>query len=138
VSGRPQEKDGEMKLLVESAFEITQHNIDEIAKIAKERNGGESGSGMAEQDPTSSTPSPDAEKKPAPITLHLRIHPSDDMIRLIREVCDRHPGLHPVYFRIESVHGSSMVQSPCRISWSEESVDDLEALLGPETVKAGG
>lgn len=137
VTGRPQEKDGEMKLLVETAFEITPQNIDEIAKMAGESRGSKNDDPFVESSPLTVPLAPEV-KAPLPITLHLRIHPSDDMIRLIREACDRHPGLHPVYFKIESVHGSSMVQSPCRIAWNEESVGDLEALLGPETVKAEG
>jgi DNA polymerase-3 subunit alpha len=131
VTGRPQEKDGEMKLLVETAFEITQQNIDEIERMAKAARGED------RQEVDETAPAPSAAQRIPPITLHLHVHPSDDMIRMIREVCDKYPGQHPVNLRIESEHGPSVVQSPCRITWNEECVADFELLLGPGTVKAG-
>ncbi|MCI0479006.1 DNA polymerase III subunit alpha, partial [Candidatus Uhrbacteria bacterium] len=36
VSGRPSEKDGKMNILVESAYEVTEENIEELARSAQE------------------------------------------------------------------------------------------------------
>ncbi len=160
VTGRPQEKDGEMKLLVEHAFEITQGNIEEIARMADSgrpssgpqdlrTSGVEDAStssnqiadGRRSDDLTRSpdlTPDVPTSRRPAvptPITLHLRIHPSDSVLKTVREICDRHPGMHPVHIRIEGSSSGSLIKSDCRIAFGEEVVRDLESFLGPETVK---
>jgi DNA polymerase III subunit alpha len=147
VTGRPQEKDGEMKLLVETAFEITPGNIDEIARMAtaSQHDQGYEPATDASITTNAPQPSPTPQRVVTPVTLHIRLHPSDDMIRLIREACDRHPGEHPVHLRVEhpsaragASSAPAIIQSPCRIAWNEQSVADLEMLLGPGTVSAVG
>ena len=155
ITGRPQEKDGEMKLLVETAFEITPGNIEEIARMSSqdERDGQDPSAPLragwtdrADGQATQKDPVVLSSRHPvrpaSPITLSIRMHPSDDMIRLIREACDRHPGEHPVHLRVENPtshlgksSAPAIIQSPCRIAWNEQSVSDLEMLLGPGTVR---
>jgi DNA polymerase-3 subunit alpha len=43
VTGRPQEKDGEMKILAESGFEITPENIGQLEALRAETSGGQAG-----------------------------------------------------------------------------------------------
>ena len=148
ITGRPQEKDGEMKLLVETAFEITPGNIEEIVRMSAQAGQDDQdvrtirvNDQAPQQDPDRPVPSV-RPTSPLPITLSIRMHPSDDMIRLIREACDRHPGEHPVHLRVENPtshlgksSAPAIIQSPCRIAWNEQSVSDLEMLLGPGTVR---
>lgn len=145
VTGRPQEKDGEMKLLVENAFEITQFNIDEIERVAREATDGFHGFDQAASD-ASQDGSFDAKtnaseaadpRMPAAITLYFRIHPSESVLKTVREICDRYPGQHPVRIRIDDTRGVSVINSECRIAFNETVANDLEAFLGPQTVKVG-
>ncbi len=151
VTGRPQEKDGEMKLLVETCFELTEKVIAQIE--AELRNGSQSGDGEAdgereagsgkrEDADSSSVPLP-ASRSPLPldpspgITLHLRAHLPDSILHRLRESCDKRPGTHVVYFKIDDERGPRTIKSSYRVAFSEELSDELEGLLGPGTVRVG-
>lgn len=130
ITGRPQEKDGEMKVLAESAFAITPLNLDEVARTIREQGGG---GGVA----SSETPSLDTNPQ-IPIVLHFHAHPSAAVLKTVREICDQHPGLHPVHLKINEPAGLRVVHSDCKIAFNEALVKDIELVLGPGTVKVGG
>jgi DNA polymerase-3 subunit alpha len=131
ITGRPQEKDGEMKVLAENGFTITPLNLDEIERVIKEQRGGPA------MDPDADGPQvPRAEK--SPIILHFHAHPSAAVLKTVREICDRHPGLHPVHLKIDESTGVRVVHSDCKITFGEALVKDIELVLGPGTVKVGG
>jgi hypothetical protein len=56
------------------------------------------------------------------------------MLTMLKDTCDRHPGLHPVRLKID---GAGTVHSERRIAFDETLVKELEAVLGPGTVKVG-
>lgn len=126
ITGRPQEKDGEMKVLAESAFPITHLNLDEIERVIKEQQGGEIASQVS------------GAKKSEPIILHFHAHPSAAVLKTVREICDQHPGLHPVHLKINEANGLRVIHSDCKITFDEALVKDIELVLGPGTVKVGG
>ncbi|MEN9558637.1 MAG: hypothetical protein RL141_1006 [Candidatus Parcubacteria bacterium] len=130
ITGRPQEKDGEMKVLAESAFNITPLNLDEIARTIKEQQGGGAGQ-SADDAPAASTATP------SPIILHFNAHPSAAVLKTVREICDRRPGLHPVHLKINEASGVRLIHSDCKISFDEALAKDIETVLGPGTVKVG-
>jgi DNA polymerase III alpha subunit len=126
VTGRPSEKDGKMHILVESAYEITPENIDEIARTA--------GQGTKRDEPAAvGIPSGG---DPA-VTLHVRAKLPDTVLIRLRRILDAHPGEVPVYFLIDDVDGHRRIKTSSRISFGEEVSKDLEGLLGPGTVKVG-
>ena len=133
ISGRPQEKDGEMKLLAESAFEVTPGNIEEL-QIGNR----EPGTGNDDKDPDLSSGSPfPVPRSPASITLHLRANLPDTILHRLREACDKRPGPHAVHFLIDDERGPRVIQSSYRIAFDEAMARELEAMLGPDTVKVG-
>lgn len=134
VTGRPQEKDGDMKLLAETCFEITPENIDEIMMT---ENNIQRSENEDSQDTAGETRGVRhaAQEDPASIILYLRAHLPDSILHRLRECCDRRPGQHPVYFKIDDERGPRIIQSSYRIAFDEEICRELEALLGPDTVK---
>ncbi len=142
VSGRPQDKDGQMKVLVETAYEITQQNIDEIA-------GEESRTAYDVPRTTEASPSsphnPDAFStqyevrgtldEVRSISLHVRATLPESVILKLRRVFDEYVGVYQVYFLIDDVDGQRRIKSSAKIAWSEEVVKQIEAILGPGTVK---
>ncbi|HWR00003.1 MAG TPA: hypothetical protein VN397_04130, partial [Candidatus Methylomirabilis sp.] len=71
------------------------------------------------------------------ITLHLRAHLPDTILHRLREACDRRPGPHPVNFLIDDERGPRVIQSSYRIAFDDALAKELEAMLGPGTVKVG-
>lgn len=144
VTGRPQEKDGEMKLLVETCYEITPENIDQVAQSVSE-------SAVSENDSVAPSSQLDEgvsdselrvtrtqeKSRPSRITLHLRINLPDTILFRLRECCDKHPGPHEVYFKIDDERGPRVIKSSYRIAFSDEIAREIEAVLGPSTVKVG-
>jgi DNA polymerase III subunit alpha len=119
VSGRPQEKEGEMKLLAENGFELTPKNVEELRM--------EHPDGFEEEMPK--------ETVSGSVMLHIRAHLSDTIVHRLRAVCDQKPGPYHVYFRVNESNGPVTIQSPYRIAFDEATVKELEAILGPDTVK---
>ncbi len=128
VSGRPQEKDGEMKILVETAFEVTQQNIDEITSTV---------TGAATVDVAGEAVDPAVPVEIEHIvTVHVRANLPETILVQIRRVFDAYPGTYPVYFLIDDVDGQRRIRSSSRIQYSDEVVKKLEEVLGRGTVKA--
>lgn len=154
VTGRPQDKDGSLKVLAETAYEVTPDNIDEIAgargsalgaREEQSRDGApslqDSGNvpeqaeasplGILEED--ASIPEAGSQS----ITLHVRATLPETIILKLRRIFDEKRGLHPVYFLIDDVDGPRHIKSSAKIGWSEEVVREIEGILGPGTVKIG-
>jgi DNA polymerase-3 subunit alpha len=120
VMGRPQEKEGEMKILVETAFILTQENAAEIAR--------EESSWKPE------APKP-VETSADPVNIHLRANLPETILIRLRKIFDSHAGQHPVYFLIDDFDGQRRIKTSSKIAWSEEVVRLLEELLGKDSVK---
>lgn len=128
VSGKPQEKDGEMKILVDTAFELTPQNIDEVAKSSSNQ--------VAESTPT---PPPLAEpmKTELGVIIHVRASLPETILIHLRRAFDAHVGLHQVYFLIDDVEGQRRIKASSKVTFSEDFVAQIEQLLGKGTVKIG-
>ncbi len=150
VTARPQEKDGEMKLLVETCYELTPQVVERMEQDARQN--GSLTSSEPDPEPAATldqarsalrtSPAEPSMSNPVPktvsaITLHLRAHLPDTILHRLRECCDKHPGMNVVFFKIDDVRGSRLVKSSYRVAFSEELADELEALLGPGTVGIG-
>lgn len=125
VSGRVQEKDGEWKLLAEAGYEVTDDNIDDVAKYVTQPS----------QQQTEEEAAVDAAKMQA-VNLWLRAQLPESMLLKLRTVLDKYPGQYRVYFTIDHPGGKQKILSSYRISFNELIAKELEGLLGPETVKA--
>ncbi len=133
VSGRPSEKDGKMNILVETGFEITPQNIEEIARSGDAPR-------VSDQNETASIALAESKEKTSEaraITLHIRAQLPDTMLIKLRHILDMHPGEQAVYFLIEDVDGMRTVKSTARIKFGELIVRELEELLGKGTVRIG-
>lgn len=122
ISGRPQEKDGDMKILVETAYELTPGNIKDVIQ-----------SGAA----SLGTPinGPLFPQNDLPITLHLRATLPDVALVRLRRIFDENPGEHPVYFLIDDVDGERRIKTSSQIAWKQEMVTAIEQILGKNSVK---
>lgn len=123
VAGRPQEKEGEMKILVETSFEITEDNVNEIV----------SGNGKWSEDAQDEAIRPVDNIQP--ITIHLRASLPETVLIHLRRLFDAHTGQHPVFFLIDDIDGQRRIKTSSKIAFSEEIVKQLEDLLGKGTVK---
>jgi len=121
VAGRPQEKDGEMKVLAETAFEITDQNIDEIVLESSKAWSSEAEQVVVAEPPT--------------VTLHVRAQLPETVLIHLRKVFEGNVGSHPVYFLIDDFDGQRRIKTSSKIVWNEEVVKRLEELLGRGTVK---
>lgn len=138
VSGRPQDKDGSLKILVETAYEVTPDNIDEIVggNVKSQMSDVENPENVGERidasgsDIMSSIPEP-----PKSISVHVRATMPETVILKLRRVFDERRGPYPVFFLIDDVDGQRRIKSSAKIGWSEEIVKEIEAILGPGTVK---
>jgi len=127
VSGKPQEKDGQMKVLVDTAYEITPDNIEEITK-----GGAVHSAATVDEAPNTERQTPSPEKS---ITLHVRASMPETVILRLRRIFDERRGSYQVYFLIDDVDGQRRIKTSSKIIWSEETVKELESVLGPGTVK---
>lgn len=131
VTGRVQEKDGELKFLAETAYEVNPDNIDEVAAyLGKHANYSAPSSEAAERAKLKAQNAP-----PQAVTLHLRAHLPETILHKLRNVFDENPGRYIVYFEVENAHGKQKVLSAYRIAFNELLWKELEAILGPDTVK---
>ena len=126
MTGRPQEKDGEMKVLAETCFVITP---DDIVNIRASM-------------PKSAIPDEEEEKIDASlqqtgayVTLHLRMNLPETILHRLREVFDTHPGTYDVYFKIDDERGPRTIRSSSRIAFDDAIAKELEAILGKDTVR---
>jgi DNA polymerase III alpha subunit len=128
VSGRVQEKDGEVKFLAETGYEVNGENIDEIARYIK--NPGQPAQ-MQEDLETASM----RIKRQQAVTLYLRAQLPESILFKLRAVLDQYPGSYHVYFTIDQAEGRQKILSSYRIAFDELIAKELEGILGPETVK---
>ena len=119
VTGRVQEKDGEWKMLAETAYEITPENIDDIRADGTRK------------------PLPSLEMGSEPvIELFMRATLPDSVLRKLRVALDTHPGSLPVVFVIEDEEGVRRVKTSTKASFTEQFVFDVEHVIGKGTVKS--
>lgn len=142
VTGRPQEKDGEMKLLIETCFEITPFNIDQLKTSVPEKAVPDDDNGaQSTEHPSASLGTGSAQGgEAAPssrVILHMRANLPDSILHKLRECCDQHPGMHEVYFKIDDERGPRVIKSSYRIALTEALAKELEVMLGKDTVKVG-
>jgi DNA polymerase-3 subunit alpha len=132
VAGRVQEKEGELKFLVESAYEITPDNIDDIAKYIDN-----SGARKNEaREPSNSTdPRGAARDHAQAVTLYLRAQLPETILHKLRHVLDQHPGRFAVYFAVDNAGGKQKILSSYKIAYDELISKELEAILGTGTVR---
>jgi DNA polymerase-3 subunit alpha len=129
VVGKPQEKDGEMKLLADTCFVLTPENVQAIC----------------ESMPKSAVPDEEIHSSPnihrgsqetkTRVVLHLRTNLPNSILHQLRECCGAHPGPHDVYFRVEEERGSRMIQSSNHIAFNDEIAKKLESIIGVGAVK---
>ncbi len=123
VSGRVQEKDDELKLLVETAYEITAENVDEVAASSKKQGAGNFTATSAIE------PS---------ITIHLRASLSETILLRLRRIFDEHRGEIPVNFLFDDAGVERRIRTDSRVSWSDEIVRQIEEVTGKGTVHIFG
>lgn len=129
VSGRVQEKDGELKLLVETAFELTPENVEEV--IGGRESRVESRSSTDDSRLTT-------RDEPRPLTIHVRASLPDMVLIRLRRVFDEHRGAHPVYFLIDDAGGQRRIRTSSRVNWSDTVVSQIEEVTGKGTVTVDG
>ena len=135
VSGRPQEKDGEWKILAETAYEVTPDNIDMIEEST--RGGvmtivGEESDALKRDLVVTAT----ATKQIRAVTLTLRAQLPETILLTLRTVLDKYPGQYNVYFAIENPGGKQKILSSYRIAFNDLIAKEVEGILGADTVKA--
>ncbi len=116
VRGKPQQKDGEWKILADTAFALTPMNIDEVVGEGKDIHSSESVSETG-------------------VCVHVRASLSETVILHLRKIFDENSGPHPVIFVIDDVDGQRKIRSSAKISFSEDIVKKIEAIIGTGTVK---
>ena len=165
VTGRPQDKDDSLKVLVETAYEVTPDNLDEI--VGEGGDGGRTpysglrtspsvDDGLYEAPDFRPDDSPDGLGDPKDsgevasakcevpalspaqsITLHVRATLPETVILRLRRIFDERRGPYPVFFLIDDVDSPRRIKSSAKIGWSEEIIKEIEGILGPGTVKIG-
>ncbi len=120
VSGRPQEKDGEMKVLVETAFEVTAQNIEDVLQGVKMQDG---------------SAVPAAAPQTHSIQLHMRANLPDSILTFLRKIFDEFQGPFPVVFLIDDIDGVRRIKSSAKIAYTDEVVRRIEEVIGKGAVK---
>ncbi|MFA5129948.1 MAG: DNA polymerase III subunit alpha [Patescibacteria group bacterium] len=129
MTGRPQEKDGEMKLLVDTCFPITPSAIAQMRATLPED------AVPKEEEGTVRSPQTTVGERPGPrVILHVRTTLPDTIIHKLRECYQNHPGDHDVYFKIDDERGQRLVRSSARIAFDDAVTKELESILGAGTV----
>lgn len=135
VSGRLQEKDGEWKILAETAYEVTPDNIDLIEESTR----GGVVSLAAETSDALKKDLASAQlqtKAIQAVTLTLRAQLPETILLTLRGVLDKYPGPYNVYFLIENAAGKQKILSSYRIAFNDLIAKDIEGILGADTVRA--
>lgn len=123
VSGRPQEKDGEWKLLAEHGYELTPDNINEVAQLAH----------LPANDSAEALWA--AAHKPHIVRIRLRAELPPGILDHVRAILDLHPGSYHVHFEIVNGAGKQNISTDLRIAFDELIAQQIEEILGPDTVK---
>ncbi len=135
VSGRPQEKDGDWKVLAETAYEVTPDNIDLIEESTR---GGvmsvveEDSDALKKDLVVAGSPT----KQIRAVTLTLRAQLPETILLTLRGILDKYPGQYNVYFAIENPGGKQKILSSYRIAFNDLIAKEVEGILGADTVKA--
>ncbi len=122
LSGRVQEKEGELKFLVEHGYEITPDNIDEMKKYITSM-------------PGAAEAPPEPVQQIQAVSVRLRAHLPETILFKLRTIFDGHPGPYRVYFNVDNAGGQQKILSSYKIAFDELIARELEAVLGPDTVK---
>lgn len=125
VVGKPQEKDGEMKLLADTCFVLTPEDVQSVkASMPK--------TAIPDEEESDSDKAVTAN---ACVVLHLRTSLPNSILHQLRECCDTNPGPHEVFFKVEDERGPRMIKSSNRIAFNDEIAKKLETILGVGSVK---
>ena len=124
LSGRVQLKEGELKFLVETGYELTPDNIETVRRQFL-------GIGGVSNEEVTEAPKKEADA----VTIHLRAHLPETILYKLRTVLDNHPGRFRVYFFVDNAGGQQKILSSYKITFDEMVAKELEAILGPDTVK---
>lgn len=128
VVGKPQEKDGEMKLLADNCFILSPEDVKSIvASMPK--------SGVPDEREEEARSEERGAGDNTRVVLHLRTSLPNSILHQLRECCDANPGPHEVFFRVDDERGPRMIQSSNRIAFNDEIAKKLETILGLGTVK---
>jgi DNA polymerase-3 subunit alpha len=127
LSGRVQERDDEVKFLVEAGYEITEENVDQIEEYIRKL----APSGMSGHQ--QETPPPP--KRTSGVTLSVRAQLSTSMLEQLRVIFEKHPGAYPVFFHVDQPDGKQRLASSFKIGFDELIAKELELILGPDTVR---
>lgn len=129
LSGRVQEKDEELKFLVESGYELRPENLDQVEDYVRRLNiNANPQKGIYD-------PAPAAPRPVRGVTLSVRATPSPSMLEQLRTIFQNHPGMYPVFFYVEQPTGRQRITTSFRIGFDELVAKELEMILGPDTVK---
>ncbi|MDO8583897.1 MAG: OB-fold nucleic acid binding domain-containing protein, partial [bacterium] len=123
VAGRVQEKEGELKFLAETGYEITPDNVEEIARYIKTP-------GARPEEPTGPV------ARGQTVSVYLRAHLSESLLQKIKAMLDLHPGHYQVYFVVDQPSGRQRILTNYKIAFDELIAKELESVLGADTVKA--
>ncbi len=129
LSGRVQLKDGDPKFLVETGYEITPDNI----AVVRQQFLGVSGGTQAQL--SGQQAESETQKQNDFVTLHLRAHLPETILYKLRTILDNHPGRFRVYFFVDNAGGMQKILSSYHITFDEMIAKELEAILGPDSVK---
>ena len=117
-----------MNIIVETAYELTPQNIDEVARTLR----GDS----PHLEKPAELPAV-ATSKPG-VTLQMRLALPDSILIKLRQLLDAHPGDTAVYFQVEDVNGPRRIKTSSKISMDDLLEKELETLLGPDSVRFFG
>ncbi len=127
VAGRPSEDAGKMKVLAETAFVITDQNINEILaetanviRIAADTE-------IDEDETTKST-------EVTVVSLRVGATLPETAIRMLRKIFDANPGNMKVDFVVDDVGEQRRVRSSALVNVTPEVTKQIEDILGPRTV----
>lgn len=132
ASGRLQEKDGEVKLLVETAYAVTPENIHEIVG-----GGAQSADGQMIAENPPHTIHDRGLVTEIGCILRMPAHATETTVANLRKVFDEHPGVFPVCFLVDDVNGQRKIKTTSNIELSQESIQKLEYVLGVGVVQMG-
>jgi DNA polymerase-3 subunit alpha len=127
VAGRPSEDGEKMKVLAETAFVITDQNIEEI--LSETAN-------IIRLTHDTETEENESIKNQETTVVSLRVGATlpETAIRMLRKVFDENPGSMKVDFVIDDVGGQRRVRSSALINITPEVTKQIEDILGPRTV----
>lgn len=140
VSGRAQLKDDDVKFLAETAYEITPDNVEQIAGYLGE--GTPNPYPITHSQETAMHPGAAdvtgyglrAMKEQA-VTIYLRAHLPPTILHSLRGILDQHPGHYHVFFQVDQAGGKQTIQSSYRIAFDELVAQELETILGADSVR---